>query len=309
MATNQDVQNSVAQVDRIFAQVMDADMWIRFGLKLLIALIIIAGFYILMRILTGAVSRLFTIRKINEHDSLAQRQNETLLKLLQNAIRYVLGIVMLLTVLSQFGINITGLVASAGIAGLAISFGAKNLVQDIITGAFIIFERQFKVGDFVRVGLIEGVVTELGIRTTKLKGLNGEIHIIPNGQILQVTNFSVDNSFALVDVQVSYEEDLERVEQVLHQIANATTEKYTDMFIEPIQMLGVQTLGPSEVVYRLMAEVPPMQHFQAGRLIRKELKQGLELEGIKIPYPRMVMMNTEQGNGGQADDAKNVQSS
>ena len=116
--------------------------------------------------------------------------------------------------LSQFGINITGLVASAGIAGLAISFGAKNLVQDIITGAFIIFERQFKVGDFVRVGLIEGVVTELGIRTTKLKGLNGEIHIIPNGQILQVTNFSVDNSFALVDVQVSYEEDLERVEQV-----------------------------------------------------------------------------------------------
>ncbi len=309
MATNQDVQNSVAQVDRIFEQVMDADMWIRFGLKLLIALIIIAGFYILTRVLTGAVSRLFTIRKINEHDSLAQRQNETLLKLLQNAIRYVLGIVMLLTVLSQFGINITGLVASAGIAGLAISFGAKNLVQDIITGAFIIFERQFKVGDFVRVGLIEGVVTELGIRTTKLKGLNGEIHIIPNGQILQVTNFSVDNSFALVDVQVSYEEDLERVEQVLHQIANTTTEKYTDMFIEPIQMLGVQTLGPSEVVYRLMAEVPPMQHFQAGRLIRKELKQGLELEGIKIPYPRMVMMNTEQGNGGQADDAKNVQSS
>ncbi|MCK2158719.1 mechanosensitive ion channel family protein [Exiguobacterium sp. 17-1] len=309
MATNKDVQDSVAQVDRILDQVMDADMWIRFGLKLLIAVIIIAGFYILMRILTGAVSRLFTIRKINEHDSLAQRQNETLLKLLQNAIRYVLGIVMLLTVLSQFGINITGLVASAGIAGLAISFGAKNLVQDIITGAFIIFERQFKVGDFVRVGLIEGVVTELGIRTTKLKGLNGEIHIIPNGQILQVTNFSVDNSFALVDVQVSYEEDLERVEQVLHQIANATTEKYTDMFIEPIQMLGVQTLGPSEVVYRLMAEVPPMQHFQAGRLIRKELKQGLELEGIKIPYPRMVMMNTEQGNGGQADDAKNVQSS
>ena len=309
MATNQDVQNSVAQVDRIFEQVMDPDMWIRFGLKLLIALIIIAGFYILTRVLTGAVSRLFTIRKISEHDYLAQRQNETLLKLLQNAIRYVLGIVMLLTVLSQFGINITGLVASAGIAGLAISFGAKNLVQDIITGAFIIFERQFKVGDFVRVGLIEGVVTELGIRTTKLKGLNGEIHIIPNGQILQVTNFSVDNSFALVDVQVSYEEDLERVEQVLHQIANTTTEKYTDMFIEPIQMLGVQTLGPSEVVYRLMAEVPPMQHFQAGRLIRKELKQGLELEGIKIPYPRMVMMNTEQGNGGQADDAKNVQSS
>lgn len=306
MATNQDVQESVAQVDKLINQVMDADMWIRFGMKLLIALIIIAVFYVLTRVLTGAVSRLFTIRKINEHDYLAQRQNETLLKLLQNAIRYVLGIIMLLTVLSQFGINITGLVASAGIAGLAISFGAKNLVQDIITGAFIIFERQFKVGDYVRVGVIEGVVTELGIRTTKLKGLNGEIHIIPNGQILQVTNYSVDNSFALVDVQVSYDEDLERVEQVLREIADRTTKKYVDMFVEPIQMLGVQTLGPSEVVYRLMAEVPPMQHFQAGRLIRKELKQGLEEENIKIPYPRMVMMNPEQKNGGQTDDSKNV---
>ncbi|WP_294740148.1 mechanosensitive ion channel family protein [uncultured Exiguobacterium sp.] len=306
MATNQDVQESVAQVDKLINQVMDADMWIRFGMKLLIALIIIAAFYVLTRVLTGAVSRLFTIRKINEQDYLAQRQNETLLKLLQNAIRYVLGIVMLLTVLSQFGINITGLVASAGIAGLAISFGAKNLVQDIITGAFIIFERQFKVGDYVRVGVIEGVVTELGIRTTKLKGLNGEIHIIPNGQILQVTNYSVDNSFALVDVQVSYDEDLERVEQVLYEIADRTTKKYVDMFVEPIQMLGVQSLGPSEVVYRLMAEVPPMQHFQAGRLIRKELKQGLEEENIKIPYPRMVMMNPEQKNGGQTDDSKNV---
>ncbi|WP_214848642.1 mechanosensitive ion channel family protein [Exiguobacterium sp. s193] len=309
MATNQDVKESVAQVDKLIAQVTDTEMWIRFGLKVTIALIIIVGFYVLTRIMTGAVARLFTIRKINEHDYLAQRQNETLLKLLQNAIRYVLGIVMLLTVLSQFGINITGLVASAGIAGLAISFGAKNLVQDIITGAFIIFERQFKVGDYVRVGLIEGVVIELGIRTTKLKGLTGEIHIVPNGQILQVTNFSVDNSFALVDVQVPYEEDLNRVETILNDISEATTKKYADMFIEPIQILGVQMLDTSGVSYRLMAEVPPMQHFQAGRLMRKEFKQGLEAEGIQIPYPHMVMMNTTgQGNGEQINDAKNVQS-
>ncbi len=295
------------KVDQFIAKFTDVDLWIGVGAKIIVALLIILAFYIIARLLTGAVARLFMMRRIGENDILAQRQNETLLKLLQNAIRYVLGIVTILTVLSQFGINITGLVASAGIAGLAISFGAKNLVQDIITGAFIIFERQFKVGDFVRVGMIEGVVTELGIRTTKLKGLNGEIHIIPNGQILQVTNFSVDNSVALVDINVSYEEDIDRVEQVLARLAEEITTKYEDMFVEPIQLLGVQMLGPSEVTFRLMAEVPPMQHFQASRLIRKELKQGLDAEGIEIPYPRMVMMNqSAPQNGGVASGTENV---
>ncbi|WP_232818703.1 mechanosensitive ion channel family protein [Exiguobacterium flavidum] len=304
---NADVQQSMRKVDQFIAKFTDVDLWIGVGAKIIVALLIILAFYIIARLLTGAVARLFMMRRIGENDILAQRQNETLLKLLQNAIRYVLGIVTILTVLSQFGINITGLVASAGIAGLAISFGAKNLVQDIITGAFIIFERQFKVGDFVRVGMIEGVVTELGIRTTKLKGLNGEIHIIPNGQILQVTNFSVDNSVALVDINVSYEEDIDRVEQVLARLAEEITTKYEDMFVEPIQLLGVQMLGPSEVTFRLMAEVPPMQHFQASRLIRKELKQGLDAEGIEIPYPRMVMMNqSAPQNGGVASGTENV---
>jgi len=295
------------KVDQFIAKFTDIDLWIGVGAKIIVALLIILAFYIIARLLTGAVARLFMMRRIGENDILAQRQNETLLKLLQNAIRYVLGIVTILTVLSQFGINITGLVASAGIAGLAISFGAKNLVQDIITGAFIIFERQFKVGDFVRVGLIEGVVTELGIRTTKLKGLNGEIHIIPNGQILQVTNFSVDNSVALVDINVSYEEDIERVEHVLARLSEEITKKYEDMFVEPIELPGVQMPGPSEMTFRLMAEVPPIQHCQSSRPIRKELKQGLDAEGIEIPYPRMVMMNqSAPQNGGVASGTESV---
>ncbi len=216
-------------------------MWIRFGMKLLIALIIIAAFYILTRVLTGAVSRLFTIRKINEQDYLAQRQNETLLKLLQNAIRYVLGIVMLLTVLSQFGINITGLVASAGLPVLRFRSVRRTWCKISLP------ERSSSSNASSKSGLCTRRCDRRGRngtwnRTTKLKGLNGEIHIIPNGQILQVTNYSVDNSFALVDVQVSYDEDLERVEQVLHEIADRTTKKYVDMFVEPIQMLGVQTL-------------------------------------------------------------------
>jgi len=250
------------------------------------------------------VQRVFALRKIKEDNIVAQRQNETLSKLAQNTIRYVLGLIMILTVLGQFGVNIAGLIASAGVAGLAISFGAQNLVKDVITGAFIIFENQYKNGDYVNLNQqVDGTVIEVGIRTTKLKGLNGQVTIIPNGQIMQVTNYSLENSVAVVDIGVAYEEDMGKVEKALKEIAKTVEEKYHDLFIEPITLAGVQSLGPSEVVYRLMAEVPPTQHFAAGRILHKELKTGLDERGIEIPYPRTVMMPPTTSTKGAPENA------
>jgi len=130
---------TIENVNRFVAYFQDTEMWIGFGFNLAGVALIILALYIASRILTSMVQRVFTLRKIHEDNIVAQRQNETLLKLAQNTIRYVLGLVMILTVLGQFGVNIAGLIASAGVAGLAISFGAQNLVKDVITGAFIIF--------------------------------------------------------------------------------------------------------------------------------------------------------------------------
>jgi len=291
------------KVNRVVAYFQDTEMWIGFGIKLAGVALIILGLYIATRILTTMVERVFTLRKIKEHDIVAQRQNETLLKLAQNTIRYVIGLIMILTVLGQFGVNIAGLIASAGVAGLAISFGAQNLVKDVITGAFIIFENQYKNGDYVNLNQqVDGTVIEVGIRTTKLKGLNGQVTIIPNGQIMQVTNYSLENSVAVVDIGVAYEEDMAFVEKSLKEIAKSVEEHYHDLFIKPIDLAGVQSLGPSEVVYRLMAEVPPTQHFAAGRILQKELRAGLDERGIEIPYPRTVMMAPNPApKGGQAE--------
>lgn len=295
---------TIENVNRFVAYFQDTEMWIALGIKLTGVVLIIVALYVATRILTSMVQRVFTLRKIHEDNIVAQRQNETLLKLAQNTIRYVFGLIMILTVLGQFGVNIAGLIASAGVAGLAISFGAQNLVKDVITGAFIIFENQYKNGDYVNLNQqVDGTVIEVGIRTTKLKGLNGQVTIIPNGQIMQVTNFSLENSVAVVDIGVAYEEDMERVEKALKEIAKTVEDKYHDLFIKPITLAGVQSLGPSEVVYRLMAEVPPTQHFAAGRILHKELKAGLDERGIEIPYPRTVMMSPTTSTKGAPGNA------
>ena len=293
-------------VNQFVAYFQDTDMWIGLGIKLLGVAFIIIALYVASRILTSMVQRVFAIRKLKEESIVAQRQNETLSKLAQNTIRYVIGLIMVLTVLGQFGVNIAGLIASAGVAGLAISFGAQSLVKDVITGAFIIFENQYKNGDYVKLNQeVEGIVIEVGIRTTKLKGLNGQVSIIPNGQIMQVTNYSLENSVAVVDVGVAYEEDMDHVEDAIQEIAKEVEAKYHDMFVEPIMLAGVQSLGASEVVYRLMAEVPPTQHFAAGRILHKELKAGFDKRGIEIPYPRTVMLPPNSSSeGGTTEHAK-----
>ena len=121
-------------------------------------------------------------------------------------------------ILSTLTINVSAVLAGAGIVGLAVGFGAQSLVKDIITGFFIIFEDQFSVGDYIRVGQFEGTVEEIGLRTTKIKSWTGELHIIPNGNILEVTNFSLNNSVAVIDISVAYEENIQRVESLIQDL-------------------------------------------------------------------------------------------
>jgi small conductance mechanosensitive channel len=235
-----------------------------------------------------------------------ERRHNTLLKLLQNVLAYVVYFAAILAVLSALTINVTGLLAGAGVLGLAIGFGAQNLVRDVITGFFIIFEDQFSVGDYVRIGAAEGSVEEIGLRTTKIKGLNGEIHIFPNGTIVEVVNYSLNNSIAIVDVSVAYEVDIPKAEELIREFLLGLPEKYEQLVKLP-ELLGVQNLAASEVVMRITAETMPMQHFAVARIIRRDLKIFMDEHGIEIPYPKMVMYQKKTGSvdAGIGDSVKN----
>ncbi|MDQ0856882.1 mechanosensitive ion channel family protein [Bacillus sp. V2I10] len=281
-------------IDKMGASLLNEDLWLNFGLGLLKIIGIMILSTILIRVGNAVIGKFFLLRTKSPL-RISERRENTLVKLLDNILTYLVYFVALLMILETLSFDVKALLAGAGIVGLAVGFGAQNLVRDIITGFFIIFEDQFSVGDMIRVGQFEGTVEEIGLRTTKIKSWTGEINILPNGNITEVTNFSVNNSVAFVDVSIAYEGDIPKAERVIEDLLLELPDKYEEM-VAPPELLGVQNLGPSEVVLRVVSEVLPMKHFHISRVLRKEIKMRLDEHGIEIPYPRMVMY-TRQDEG------------
>ncbi|MGI2328440.1 mechanosensitive ion channel family protein [Planococcus sp. YIM B11945] len=272
--------------------IFDEAMWVNIGVISIKVILIAIAAGIVVRLVKAIIRKSFSVRikgplKYNE------RRQQTLSKLLENITAYVIYFMAIVAILSAFSINVTGLIAGAGVLGLAVGFGAQNLVRDIITGFFIIFEDQFSVGDFVRIGVAEGTVEEIGLRTTKVKGVGGEMFIFPNGNITDVVNFSINNSIAVVDVNVAYNADINKVESLIQGFLGTLQDKY-EQIIKPPEFLGVQSLTPTEMVVRIVAETLPMQHFAVARGMRRDLKEFLDENNIEVPLPQMVMMQRPQ---------------
>ncbi|MDM5227984.1 mechanosensitive ion channel family protein [Cytobacillus sp. NJ13] len=276
-------------------KISNEETWITIGEGIfkIIAILIVTS--ILIRIGKLAIRNIFKVRTPSRL-RISERREATLLKLLENMLTYVVFFVAAIMILSVLTIDVKALLAGAGIVGLAVGFGAQSLVKDIITGFFIIFEDQFSVGDYIRIDQFEGTVEEIGLRTTKIKNWTGEVHILPNGSIMQVTNFSLNNSVAFVDVSIAYEGDIVKAEKVLQELFVKLPEKYEDM-VKPPEILGIQNLAASDVVLRVVSETLPMRHFYIARQLRKEIKLCLDEHGIEIPFPRLVMYTrNDQGN-------------
>ncbi|WP_413304943.1 mechanosensitive ion channel family protein [Bacillus sp. 1P10SD] len=280
-------------IQKIVDKFQNEDTWLSMGEGLLkiVAIIVISN--ILIRIGKVAIHNIFKIRNLSPLTTSVRRE-ETLSKLLDNILSYVIYFIAMMMILSVLGIDVKALIAGAGVVGLAVGFGAQNLVKDVISGFFIIFEDQFSVGDHVRIGQFEGNVQTIGLRTTKLKSWTGEVHILPNGSIMEVTNFSLNNSLAIIDVGIAYEEDIDKAEKVIRELLETMPEKYEELVKTP-DYLGIQNFGPSEVIVRIVAETLPMQHTAVSRKIRKDIKLHLDEHGIEIPYPRMVMYSKDSG--------------
>jgi small conductance mechanosensitive channel len=278
--------------NQILEYITNGQLWISIGEGLLKIVLISIVSTIFIRIGKLAISKIFLFRG-KSPIRISERRENTLSKLLENILTYVVYFITIIMILEAVNINVGALLAGAGIVGLAVGFGAQSLVKDIITGFFIIFEDQFSVGDHIRVATFEGTVEEIGLRTTKIKNWTGELHIIPNGSIVEVTNFSIHNSMAVVDVSISFETDIPEAERVIQELLTEIPDKYENI-VTPPELLGIQTLGASEIILRVVCEVEPMRHFHIARMLRKDIKMRLDEHGIEIPYPRMVMYNRKE---------------
>jgi len=265
---------------------ISSDFWLDIGWVVFKLLLIFIFAKLAVRFGNIMITRVVSHRAMR----MDERRSKTMVTLLLNMMRYVVYFFVFLTVLANLGLDITTLIAGAGVAGLAIGFGAQSFVKDVITGFFIIFEDQFGVGDNVMINTnlqIRGNIDEVGLRITKVRAYTGEMHIIPNSQILQVTNYSKTSSLAVIDVSVTYEEDLERVFDLLRRVGEEAEGQVEHMTGKP-EVLGVQMFGPSEVVVRMTVDCAPMEHFAVARELRKRIKEAFLREGIEIPYPKQV---------------------
>ncbi len=281
--------------DYLVTKLTDEELWISVGEGSFNIVCIILGAMIIVRIAKKMIKKAFEMR-MNAPAMLTQqreRRYRTILKLLQSVISYVVYFSAILAVLSVMNVKVAGLLAGAGIVGLAVGFGAQSLVKDVITGFFIIFEDQFGVGDYIKISAIEGTVLEIGLRTTKIKGVSGEINIIPNGTILEVVNYSINNTMSVVDVSVSYNSDINKAERLIENYLSNLADLHEEI-VTPPTLLGVQNVVGAEVTLRISVETLPMQQFAISRMIRKDIKELFDKNNIEIPYPKMMVYERDQ---------------
>ncbi|MDD4615677.1 MAG: mechanosensitive ion channel [Alphaproteobacteria bacterium] len=242
-------------------------------------------------------------RYLNRRDKetktlVASARARTLLPMLRTSIFFFFATIGLLMSLSAIGVNIAPLLAGAGVLGVAIGFGSQSLVKDFLTGLFIVAENTIAVGDVVRIGDFSGTVEELSIRTLRLRDMDGSLHILPFSEALKITNMTRSFSFALVDVGVAYDSDLERVMSIIREVGADIQEDpvFKRVILEPIEILGVQELGASSITIRARMRTRPGKQWDVRRLLLLRIKQRFDRESIEIPFPTVTQILKTNGN-------------
>ncbi|MBN2503892.1 MAG: mechanosensitive ion channel family protein [Bacilli bacterium] len=216
------------------------------------------------------------------------QRSETIGNLLKSVVKYLSVIIALFLILSAWGVQTPTLLAGAGIVGLALSFGAQSLIEDVFSGLFIIFEKQFSVGDVIQINDFRGMVKEIGIRITKFEDLNGDIKIINNSDIRGAINTSSSLSPAICDISISYNEDIVRVEELIKKNLDSIKKAIPDIVEGPFYF-GVEKLADSSVVLRVVARTKETNKYSVLRGLNRELKLLFDKNKVEIPFPQIVV--------------------
>ena len=241
--------------------------------------------YLILRLIDSGLNRLRLI--VPSTDMLggarAEQRTETLRQIVRGVSKVVLIVLLVLTISPELGFDMRAVLAGAGILGLAVGFGAQSLVKDVISGFFILFEDQFGVGDVVKIGDFTGVVERMSLRATSLRNLEGQVHVVPNGNIQHVTVMTKDWARAVLDVTISHREDLSKVINVLQRIGNQLAQDWPNGVMEQPSVLGIEKLDDSGVTLRCIVKTPAFKQADVLREWRRRVKDEFDRAGIELP--------------------------
>lgn len=258
---------------------------IKYILLPILYIIIGITIYEIVRLLINNVSKKYNLKSRHK-----QKQAETLRIIFINLLKYIDIIIVMLLIVTLYGVNVKSIIAGLGVTAVLVGLAFQDIAKDILAGISIILEDQYEIGDTVEINDFKGEVIFIGLRTTRIRDYKGATKIIANHTITNLINYNLHNSLAIVDVSVAYEHDADKVENILLKMAtdlNNTIPKIKGK----INVLGIENLEDSAVIYRITAETDSMEQFEVQRILRKEIKKALDKAKIKIPYPQIEVHN------------------
>ena len=243
--------------------------------------------YILVGILLYKViaKTITSISKIDiKHSKGFDKRKNTVIVLIKNIIKYVIAIIVVIMILSLYGVDTTSLIASLGVTAAILGLAFQDTIKDFLAGVFLVFDNAYAVGDTVEINGFKGEVVSLGLKTTKIKAYTGEVMILSNSSFTAVKNYNLNHSKILISIPVPYDVDIEKLEKVLNEIkAKAEKEDY----IYSMDLLGIDDFGDSAIKYAVILDCVPLTHYMAKRKILRDIKLVFDKEGIQIPYNQL----------------------
>jgi small conductance mechanosensitive channel len=268
-----------------------------------------------VRLLRARIVGVMTRRTPGASKIEMEKRGATIGGILRRTVKTAIWIVAFVMTLNELDFDIAPILAGAGIVGLAVGFGAQNLVRDVISGLFMLLENQVSVSDVAIINGTGGLVEEINLRTTVLRGLDGTVHVFPNGGITSLSNMTREFSYYVFDVGVAYKEDTDRVVAVLREVADELrrTEQYGPSMLEPLDVLGVDQFADSAVIIKARIKTLPIRQWEVGREMNRRIKKRFDAEKIEIPFPHRSVYFGEaslpfrlQMDGGSRDELKAV---
>lgn len=249
-------------------------------------IVIITLAVIIYNIAIKILKKFFNIKskKIDE------KRKKTLFNLIRNVVRIFIIAIAILSILEVYGFNTSSIIASLSVIGVVIGLAFQDLIKDFIAGISIVIEGQYRVGDTVKINGFMGEVINVGLKSTKIKAYTGETLIIANHLINDVVNYNLSDSLALIDIDVAYDSDIEKVEKVLTNLCERLSNELPHLKGK-VELLGINSLEPSSIRYRMTVVTESMKHYVVQRQMRKEVKLELDKHKIVIPYNQVVIHN------------------
>jgi small conductance mechanosensitive channel len=280
----------------------DTEEWLDdSGPDILITIAALAIAYFIFRRVFPPIARAAMIRGAHPADAEIERRADTIIAVVVRTAGIVFIVIGTVTVLAEFGVNITAIVTGLGIAGLAIALGTQALVKDAISGIFLLAEDQYRRGDVIKIADVTGTVEDISLRRTIIRDPDGVVHSVPNGTISVVSNYTRDYAQLNVPVRVAYGEDLSRVEAVVHRVGKevSNSPEYRDLIVDMPRVGAVEAVGDGGITVTVTARARPAARWDASAFLRRKLAEAFVAEGIRVPFASVEPLPSE----GQSADA------